>query len=117
MEDMAKNCKANIRLIMKEGEKQQKEDKEASQDRCARLKQDVQHLRTQLNALVLEHRASELVLRKVKGRSSGTGGLSLFAELSALAAACCKEFLGLCSFLAGCTRCLSEHTRPVLILC
>ncbi|OWK53415.1 IQ domain-containing protein D [Lonchura striata] len=66
MEDMAKNCKANIQLIMKEGEKQQKEDKEASQDRCARLKQDIQRLRTQLNALVLEHRASELVLRKEK---------------------------------------------------
>ncbi|NXM15637.1 DRC10 protein, partial [Ploceus nigricollis] len=66
MEDLAKNCKADIRLIMKEGEKQQKEDKEASQDRCATLKQDIQRLQTQLNALVLEHRASELVLRKEK---------------------------------------------------
>ncbi|NXQ11723.1 DRC10 protein, partial [Peucedramus taeniatus] len=66
MEDLAKNCKADIRLIMKEGEKQQKEDEEASQDRCARLKQDIQHLGTQFNALVLEHRASELVLRKEK---------------------------------------------------
>ncbi|RLV97790.1 hypothetical protein DV515_00011485 [Chloebia gouldiae] len=66
MEDLAKNCKANIWLIMKEGEKQQKEDKEASQDRCARLKEDIQRLGTQFNALVLEHRASELVLRKEK---------------------------------------------------
>ncbi|XP_053849542.1 dynein regulatory complex protein 10 [Vidua macroura] len=66
MEDLAKNCKADIRLIMKEGEKQKKEDEEASQDRCARLKQDIQHLGTQFNALVLEHRASELVLRKEK---------------------------------------------------
>ncbi|XP_064248565.1 dynein regulatory complex protein 10 isoform X3 [Passer domesticus] len=64
MEDLAKNCKADIRLIMEEGEKQQKEDKEASQERCARLKQDIQHLGTQFSALVLEHRASELVLRK-----------------------------------------------------
>lgn len=68
MEDLAKNCKADIRLIMKEGEKQKKEDEEASQERCARMKQDIQRLGTQFNALVLEHRASELVLRKVKGR-------------------------------------------------
>ncbi|NXP67005.1 DRC10 protein, partial [Chloropsis cyanopogon] len=68
MEDLAKNCEAEIRLIMKEGEKQQKEDEEASQERCARLKQDIQHLGVQFKALVLEHRASELVLRKVKGR-------------------------------------------------
>ncbi|NXR92498.1 DRC10 protein, partial [Hypocryptadius cinnamomeus] len=66
MEDLAKNCEADIRLIMKEGEKQQKEDEEASQERCARLKQDIQRLGTQFNALVLEHRASELVLRKEK---------------------------------------------------
>ncbi|NWT98672.1 DRC10 protein, partial [Urocynchramus pylzowi] len=66
MEDLTKNCKAEIQLIMKEGEKQQKEDEEASQDRCARLKQDIERLGTQFNALVLEHRASELVLRKEK---------------------------------------------------
>uniref|UniRef100_A0A8C9KVL4 Dynein regulatory complex protein 10 n=1 Tax=Serinus canaria TaxID=9135 RepID=A0A8C9KVL4_SERCA len=63
---LAKNCKADIRLIMKEGEKQKKEDEEASQERCARMKQDIQRLGTQFNALVLEHRASELVLRKEK---------------------------------------------------
>ncbi|NXT04498.1 DRC10 protein, partial [Prunella fulvescens] len=66
MEDLAKNCKVDIQLIMKEGEKQKKEDEEASQDRCARLKEDIQQLGIQLNALVLEHRASELVLRKEK---------------------------------------------------
>ncbi|XP_005427647.1 dynein regulatory complex protein 10 [Geospiza fortis] len=66
MEDLAKNCKAEIRLIMKEGEKQKKEDEKASQERCARLKEDIQRLGTQFNALVLEHRASELVLRKEK---------------------------------------------------
>uniref|UniRef100_A0A8C3Y6I7 Dynein regulatory complex protein 10 n=1 Tax=Catharus ustulatus TaxID=91951 RepID=A0A8C3Y6I7_CATUS len=53
-------------LIIKEGEKQQKEDEKASQERCARLKQDIQRLRVHLNALVLKHRASELVLRKEK---------------------------------------------------
>ncbi|NWZ93076.1 DRC10 protein, partial [Nesospiza acunhae] len=66
MEDLAKNCKDEIRLIMKEGEKQKKEDEKASQERCARLKEDIQRLGTQFNALVLEHRASELVLRKEK---------------------------------------------------
>ncbi|NWW41451.1 DRC10 protein, partial [Panurus biarmicus] len=66
MEDLAKNCKAEIQHIMKEGENQQKEDEKASQDRCSRLKQDVQLLGAQFNALVLEHRASELVLRKEK---------------------------------------------------
>ncbi|NXP96133.1 DRC10 protein, partial [Passerina amoena] len=66
MEDLAKNCKTEIRLIMKEGEKQKKEDEEASQERCARLKEDIQRLGTQFSALVLEHRASELVLRKEK---------------------------------------------------
>ncbi|NWI40278.1 DRC10 protein, partial [Picathartes gymnocephalus] len=66
MEDLAKDCKADIQQIMKEGEKQQKEDEKASQERCARLTQDIQHLGAQFNALVLEHRASELVLRKEK---------------------------------------------------
>ncbi|NWV93334.1 DRC10 protein, partial [Machaerirhynchus nigripectus] len=68
MEKLAKDCKADIQQIIKEGEKQQKEDEEASQDRCARLEQDVLHLIAQFKALVLEHRVLELVLRKVKGR-------------------------------------------------
>ncbi|NXY65451.1 DRC10 protein, partial [Callaeas wilsoni] len=66
MEDLAKDCKADIQQITKEGEKQQKEDEKASQDRCARLEQDILRLRAQFNALVLENRASELVLRKQK---------------------------------------------------
>ncbi|NXE42658.1 DRC10 protein, partial [Ptilorrhoa leucosticta] len=66
MEDLAKHCKADIQQITMEGEKQQKEDEKASQDKCARLEQDVLCLRAQFKALVLEHRASELVLRKKK---------------------------------------------------
>ncbi|NWW77671.1 DRC10 protein, partial [Climacteris rufus] len=66
MEDLAKDCMTDIRQIKKEGEKQQKEDEEASQERCARLEQDVLHMRAQFSALVQEHRASELVLRKRK---------------------------------------------------
>ncbi|NXI85285.1 DRC10 protein, partial [Rhipidura dahli] len=64
MENLAKECKADILQITKEREKQQKEDEKASQDRCAVLEQDVLRLRAQFKALVLEHRASELVLRK-----------------------------------------------------
>uniref|UniRef100_A0A8B9MQJ0 Dynein regulatory complex protein 10 n=1 Tax=Accipiter nisus TaxID=211598 RepID=A0A8B9MQJ0_9AVES len=68
MQDLAKVCKAGIQQIKQEGEKQQKEELQASQARCARLQQDVQQLEAQLNALVLEHRASELALRKRKCR-------------------------------------------------
>ncbi|NWS57948.1 DRC10 protein, partial [Chunga burmeisteri] len=63
MQDLAKDCKAGIQQIKQEGEKQQKEELQASQARCARLQQDIQQLGAQLNALVLEHRASELALR------------------------------------------------------
>ncbi|NXJ50277.1 DRC10 protein, partial [Spizaetus tyrannus] len=68
MQDLAKVCKAGIQQIKQEGEKQQREELQASQARCARLQQDVQQLGAQLNALVLEHRASELALRKRKCR-------------------------------------------------
>ncbi|XP_069651535.1 dynein regulatory complex protein 10 [Haliaeetus albicilla] len=68
MQDLAKVCKAGIQQIKQEGEKQQKEELQASQARCARLQQDIQQLGAQLNALVLEHRASELALRKRKCR-------------------------------------------------
>ncbi|NXK69453.1 DRC10 protein, partial [Sylvietta virens] len=66
IEDLAKDCKADIQHIIKEGENQQKEDEKASKERCARLKRDVQLLGARFNELVLEHRASELVLRKEK---------------------------------------------------
>ncbi|NXL45271.1 DRC10 protein, partial [Podilymbus podiceps] len=68
MQNLTKDCKANIQQIKQEGEKQRKEDLQASQARCARLREDVQQLAAQLNALVLEHRASELALRKRKCR-------------------------------------------------
>ncbi|XP_009460968.1 PREDICTED: IQ domain-containing protein D [Nipponia nippon] len=68
MQDLTKDCEASIQQIKQEGEKQQKEELQASQARCARLQQDIQQLGAQLNALVLEHRASELALRKRKCR-------------------------------------------------
>ncbi|XP_009476110.1 dynein regulatory complex protein 10 [Pelecanus crispus] len=68
MQDLTKDCKAGIQQIKQEGEKQRKEELQASQARCAGLQQDIQQLGAQLNALVLEHRASELALRKRKCR-------------------------------------------------
>ncbi|NXS95877.1 DRC10 protein, partial [Jacana jacana] len=68
MQDLTTDCKASIQNIKEEGAKKQEEELEASQERCARLQQDVQQLEAQLNALVLEHRASELALLKRKRR-------------------------------------------------
>ncbi|KAK1207164.1 DRC10 protein, partial [Pygoscelis papua] len=68
MQDLTTDCKAGIQQIKQEGEKQREEELQASQARCARLQQDIQQLGAQLNALVLEHRASELALRKRKCR-------------------------------------------------
>ncbi|NXS45337.1 DRC10 protein, partial [Balaeniceps rex] len=68
MQDLTKDCKAGFQQIKQEGEKQRKEELQASQARCAGLQQDIQQLGAQLNALVLEHRASELALRKRKCR-------------------------------------------------
>ncbi|XP_010177064.1 PREDICTED: IQ domain-containing protein D [Mesitornis unicolor] len=64
MQDLTEECKASIQQIKEQGEKQQKEELRASQARCAKLQQDIEQLRAQLDASVLEHRASELALRK-----------------------------------------------------
>ncbi|XP_048820103.1 dynein regulatory complex protein 10 [Lagopus muta] len=68
MEVLDESCKNNILQVKWEGEKQQKEELQASQARCARLQQDIQQLEAQLNKQVLEHRASESALRKRKCR-------------------------------------------------
>ncbi|NXV45545.1 DRC10 protein, partial [Uria aalge] len=68
MQDLTKDCKASIQHIKQEAEKQQEEELQASQGRCARLQQDIQQLGAQLDALVVEHRAPELALRKRKCR-------------------------------------------------
>ncbi|NWZ26846.1 DRC10 protein, partial [Asarcornis scutulata] len=69
MQDLAENCKTDILQVKWEGEKQQKEELQASRAKCASLQQDIQQLRAQLKKLVLEHRASELALRKRKCRA------------------------------------------------
>ncbi|NXI61308.1 DRC10 protein, partial [Anseranas semipalmata] len=68
MQDLAEDCETNILQIKREGEKRQKEELQASRARCARLQQDIQQLGAQLKKLVVEHRASELALRKRKCR-------------------------------------------------
>ncbi|KAM6119728.1 dynein regulatory complex protein 10 [Phoenicopterus ruber ruber] len=68
MQDLTQDCKDSIQQIKQEGQKQRKEELQASQARCAKLQEDIQQLGAQLNALVLEHRASELALRKRKCR-------------------------------------------------
>ncbi|NXH20968.1 DRC10 protein, partial [Bucco capensis] len=67
--DLAKVSEADTQQI-KEGEvKQQEEELEASQTRCARLQQDIEQLEAELSALIVEHRAAEAALRKRKCRA------------------------------------------------
>ncbi|XP_065548651.1 dynein regulatory complex protein 10 [Lathamus discolor] len=68
IQDLAKDSKISLQRIKEEGENQQKVELQASQSRCAGLQQDIEQLQRQLTALVVEHRASELVLRKRKCR-------------------------------------------------
>ncbi|NWX18240.1 DRC10 protein, partial [Aegotheles bennettii] len=69
IQDLTNYCKVSIQQIKKEGEKQQEEELQASRARCARLQQDIEQLRAQLSGVVLEHRASELAVRKRKCRA------------------------------------------------
>ncbi|XP_025895962.1 dynein regulatory complex protein 10 isoform X2 [Nothoprocta perdicaria] len=64
LQDVADNYKISVQQIMQEAENQQKEELRAWQARRARLQEDMEQLRAQLRALVLEHRESELALRK-----------------------------------------------------
>ncbi|XP_071619225.1 dynein regulatory complex protein 10 isoform X2 [Heliangelus exortis] len=66
IQDLPQDSKTIIQQMKEEGEKQQKEELQASQARCAGLQQDIQELGARLNALVLEHRASEMALRKAE---------------------------------------------------
>ncbi|XP_057266528.1 dynein regulatory complex protein 10 isoform X1 [Pezoporus wallicus] len=68
IQDLAKDSKISMQRIKEEGENQQKVELQASQSRCAGLQQDIEQLQRQLTTLVVEHRASELMLRKRKCR-------------------------------------------------
>ncbi|XP_019394882.1 PREDICTED: IQ domain-containing protein D [Crocodylus porosus] len=63
---LAKFSENHILRSRQEAEKQQKGELRTSQAKRARLQQDIQQLRAQLNALVTENRESELALRKKK---------------------------------------------------
>ncbi|KAM8797692.1 dynein regulatory complex protein 10 isoform 2-T2 [Eudromia elegans] len=64
LQDVANNYKISVLQITQEAENQQKEELRAWQARRARRREDIEQLRAQLGALVLEHRESELALRK-----------------------------------------------------
>ncbi|NXV73267.1 DRC10 protein, partial [Atlantisia rogersi] len=64
IQNLTTGCEAAIQQMKEEGERKQREELQASEARSARLQQDIQQLGAQLSALVLEHQASELALRK-----------------------------------------------------
>ncbi|NWX00658.1 DRC10 protein, partial [Caloenas nicobarica] len=64
MQELTEDSKANIQQIEQEGKKQQEEELEAYQARSARLEEEAQELEAEVDALIVEHRASELALRK-----------------------------------------------------
>ncbi|XP_032303690.1 dynein regulatory complex protein 10 isoform X2 [Coturnix japonica] len=84
METVDECSKDNLLQIKLEGEKQQKEELRASQAKCARLQQDIQQLEEQLNKLILEHRVSELALRKAEFEEVHAAYTKEKAELSLL---------------------------------
>ncbi|NWR79875.1 DRC10 protein, partial [Centropus unirufus] len=68
MQVLTEDYKVSIQQMKQEGEKQQEAELQAAQVRCAALEQEIKELGAQFQALVLEHRASELALRKRKCR-------------------------------------------------
>ncbi|NXG53840.1 DRC10 protein, partial [Psilopogon haemacephalus] len=68
MQDLAKDCQAGIQQIKQEGDQQHQNQLQFSQAKCARLQEDIEQLRAQLSALILEHRAAELDLKQRKHR-------------------------------------------------
>lgn len=67
VQDLTAACRASTQQIREEGEQLHEEELWASASRRAGLQQHLQQLRAQLDTLVLEHRASELALRRVSG--------------------------------------------------
>ncbi|NXF96878.1 DRC10 protein, partial [Eubucco bourcierii] len=68
MQDLAKDYKAGIQQINQEGGKQHEKELQFSQAKCVRLQEDIEQLRAQLSALLLEHQVSELDLKQRKRR-------------------------------------------------
>nr|XP_056715032.1 dynein regulatory complex protein 10 [Euleptes europaea] len=66
LHNLAKFSENQIQRTRADVEKQQKGELRGSQAKCAKMMQDIQQLRAQLNALIAENRDSELALRKKK---------------------------------------------------
>ncbi|XP_057266538.1 dynein regulatory complex protein 10 isoform X2 [Pezoporus wallicus] len=84
IQDLAKDSKISMQRIKEEGENQQKVELQASQSRCAGLQQDIEQLQRQLTTLVVEHRASELMLRKAEYEEVDAAYAEEKAQLSLL---------------------------------
>lgn len=65
LHNLAKFSENQIQRTRVEAEKQQKGETRSSQAKCAKTMQDIQQLRAQFNALIVEDRESEFTLRKV----------------------------------------------------
>ncbi|XP_060105952.1 dynein regulatory complex protein 10 [Heteronotia binoei] len=66
LHNLAKFSENQIQRTKADVEKQQKGELRGSQAKCAKMMQDIQLLRAQLNTLIVEDRESELNLRKKK---------------------------------------------------
>ncbi|KAL7986766.1 hypothetical protein Chor_013049 [Crotalus horridus] len=66
LHSLAKFSESQIQRTRAEAEKQHKTEVRTSQTKCGKLQQELQQLRAQFNALVVEDRESELNLRKKK---------------------------------------------------
>ncbi|KAM5193280.1 dynein regulatory complex protein 10 [Mantella aurantiaca] len=66
LHQLEKISESQVRRTVQEAEKQQKSDLRASEGKRAKLHQDLQQLRSQLNGAIAENREVELSLRKKK---------------------------------------------------
>ncbi|KAJ6659107.1 hypothetical protein lerEdw1_019410 [Lerista edwardsae] len=66
LHNLAKFSEGQIQRTRTEAEKQQKVELRGSQGKCAKIQQELNQLRAQLNALITENRESELFFRKKK---------------------------------------------------
>ncbi|XP_053556525.1 dynein regulatory complex protein 10 [Bombina bombina] len=63
LENISEN---QVKRMQEEGEKQQKAESRISESKCSKLQLELQQLRSQLNASIVEHREVEMALRKKK---------------------------------------------------
>ncbi|KAM4809080.1 dynein regulatory complex protein 10 [Rhinophrynus dorsalis] len=66
LHQLEKSSESQVKRTMQEAETQQKSDCRASEGKCAKLQQELQHLRSQLSSSIAENREIEQALRKKK---------------------------------------------------